>query len=1046
MNIVESSVKFPITVIVRVLLVMVFGYVSLTFLPVALKPDTEQPVLVINTQFPGAAPEEVEGEITTRFEEAISGVSNMLYTQSHSTFGASFVIVFYTPGTNLELAASELQRNIERVTDLPPTVQQPQILKATDRVSLPIYQFALTGDMDIVTASTWADRDIAPRIRRIPGVGDCQFDGYRTRQMRITYDPERFKARHLTVNDVKNYIDLTNFNQSGGYFVQGTREWTIRIVGELLNADAFRSLIVSKPGEPIVHLSDVAEVQDLYNRPDSYCRINGKPGIIFNVLNQAGANVLETIGLVDQELQRLQKGYGPRGAKFEKIYDSSNYIRDAVRVVKDSLIESIVLVLLVLFVFLKNWRSIFIVATSIPVSIVGTFVGMYMGKYSINVLSLAGLALCIGIIVDDAIVVLENIHRHRYQEKKSIVRACVDGTREVGMAVFMSTLTTAAVFMPILMIKGEIGTLFGPVAFIISVAIFLSLFDAFTVVPMLASRWMTKESEPTGVWKRIMYPLVLVDRIGARISQAILWSLRFCLRGRKRKILLVASVVVAFVASYWALPGMGYLPTGGTNLIKVQIATPEGTSLDENSELMSILEERWSRIKGVRNIVTIPNRQASRNAIFLICDREEDSGVSPATIARQAYAQARDLPFKFINPIQFPLFGNMHSRSNIVDVRIQGEGHTIIKRLVEQILDVGKQTRGVIFRYTDLALRKPQVDVRVDLDRAANYGLQGKDIADAVEAAGGGQQARTQYDAGGRYFYIQVMGREIDMKTVADVEKIILTSPLHPEIQLPLTSVATVETAFGPLQIDHYDSRRAARIQLTIQGRPLSDVFHEVSAKINSTVPLPVGYHVVPFGAVKNLQALIKAISFVFPLSVIVVYLLLVMQFQSFVRPLAIILSVPLSIIGANVLVKLTGVHFDSFTMLGYILMVGLVVKNAIILITYAVQLIEQGVERDQALILACERRMRPIFMTAIAMLLGMLPLAVKHGAGAEIYNGLAMAVVGGLSVATLFTLIFIPVIYTMLDDVKNRVWKIKPLALDEDGVTASGKRAVVRQ
>ncbi|MGO9117431.1 MAG: efflux RND transporter permease subunit [Desulfomonilaceae bacterium] len=1032
MNIAESSVRFPITVIVRVLLVLVFGYVCSTFLSVELKPDTQQPTLVVGTTFPGAAPEEVEGEVTTRFEEAISGVSNMLWTQSFSTYGMSAVLVFYKQGTNLDLAASEVQRNLDRVADLPSTIQQPQILKASDRVTLPIYQFALTGDMDLVTASTWADKDIVPRILRLPGVGDCQDDGNLTRQMTITYDPQRLKARSLTANDVKNFIDRANFNQSGGYFVQGTREWTIRTVGELLSAEAFRKLIISKPGEPVVYLSDVADVQDSYDRPNSYARINGQRGIIFNVLGQAGANILDTISAVDREVQLLQRDYGPRGAKFERMYDSSNYIRDAVSVVKTSLIEAVVLVLLVLFVFLKNWRSIFIVATSIPVSIIGTFIGMYLFKYSINVLSLAGLALCIGMIVDDAIVVLENIYRHRYEEKKTIVRACVDGTHEVGTAVLMSTLTTAAVFMPILLLKGEVGTLFGPVAFIISVAIFLSLFDAFTVVPMLASRWMKRETEPKGYLKQIMLPLNLLDKAGARVSDGLLWSLRFFLGSGWRKAALVVSVLILFALSCKALPGMGYLPTGGTNLIKVQLATAEGTSLEENSRLMKILEKGWRKIKGVKNLIAVPNRQDNRNAIYIVCEREEDSGVPVGRIARQANAMASDLPFKFINPVQFPLFGNVFTRSNIVDARIVGDGYPVIERLVDQVLNVAKEIKGVVFRYTDLSLRKPEVQVRVDRERAANFGFQAKDIADAVEAAGGGQRTVSQYDILGRYFYIQVMGQESSVQTVGDVERIVLTSPQNPNVQVPLTSVASVDTTFGPLQINHYNSRRAARVQLTIQGRPLSEVYDEFVSKINSTVPFPLGYSVVSFGAITYLKTLVGAISFVFPLAVVVVYLLLVMQFQSFIRPLAIIFSVPLSIIGANVLVKVTGVHFDSFTMLGYIMMVGLVVKNAIILITYAVQLENEGMDRDEALILASKRRMRPIFMTAIAMVLGMLPLAVKHGAGAEIYNGLAMAVVGGLSVATLFTLVFIPVIYTILEDVKARVWKIQPITLDD--------------
>ncbi len=405
MNVAESSVKYPITVIVRVLLVIVFGYVCATFLSVELKPDTEQPVLVVITRFSGSAPEEVEGEITNRFEENISGVSNMLYTQSFSRHGESLILIFYRPGTNLDLAAAELQRNIDRVRDLPRQVEKPQIFKASDRVSLPVYQFSLTGDVDPVTMSTWADRDIAPRIKRISGVGDCQFDGYKTREMRITFDSERLKARRITVTEIKAIIDQTNVNQSGGYFVEGDREWTIRTVGELLNSEAFGKVIISRPREPVVYLSDVAQIDDSYERPDSLCRIDGKPGLIFNVFNQVGANIVQTIDSVDRELQLLRKDYGPRGARFQRIYDQSNYIRDAVQVVKESLVEAIALVLLVLFVFLKNWRSVFIVATSIPVSIVGTFIGMNILGYSVNVLSLAGLALSVGMIVDDAIVV-----------------------------------------------------------------------------------------------------------------------------------------------------------------------------------------------------------------------------------------------------------------------------------------------------------------------------------------------------------------------------------------------------------------------------------------------------------------------------------------------------------------------------------------------------------------------------------------------------------------------------------------------------------------
>jgi len=1032
MNVAEQSVRYPITVVVRVLLVIVFGYVCVSFLSVELKPDTEQPTLVVSTKFPGAAPEEIEGEVTNRYEENISGVSNMLYTLSFSPYGQSFVVVFYKPGTNLDIAASELQRNLDRVTDLPPTVQKSQIFKASERVSLPVYQFAMTGDVDLVTLSTWAEKEIAPAVKRIEGVGDCQFDGLQNREMRITFDPERLKARGLTVQDIKGFVDRSNLNRSGGYFIEGTREWTVRTVGELLTTEAFRRVVVSKPGEPIVHLRDVAVIEDRYERPDSYARINGVTGIVFNVFSQVGTNIVQTIDLVDRQRKQLQSEYGALGAKFEKIYDQSTYIRDAVAIVKECLFEAILLVLLVLFIFLKKWRSIVIVAISIPVSIIGTFIGMYLFGYSINVLSLAGLALSIGMIVDDSIVVLENIYRHRYEEGKDIVTACVDGTKEVGMAAFMCTLTTAAVFMPVLLLRGEVGTLFGPVAFIISFAIFVSLFDAFTVVPMLASRWMAEERRPTGLLAKLLAPLSIFDRIGGLVADGFLKTLSFFMGGTGRKIGLIVSVIALFAFSLWILPGMGYLPTGGTNLVRMQVQPYEGTSLDEASRLMQILEERWRKIKGVRHIVSIPNRNSFRNLIYLVCEREEDSGVSPLSVAKEAYSLSTDLPFKSVTPIQFPLFGNVYTRSNVVDVRLMGKSYHVLQGIVDQIMEIGKNTKGVIFRYTDLALRKPQVEVRVDPDRAAHLGFEVKDVADAVEAAVGGQKTVSQYDVDSRYFYIRVMGREQDFTTVADVGKIILTSPRNPASQVPLSSVASIETTFGPMQITHYNSKRNARVQFTIQGRPLADVFKDVVGQIKATVAFPVGYRWVPFGAVNELQKLKEAVQFVFPLSVVVVYLLLVMQFQSFIRPLSILLSVPLSIIGANILVRLTDTSFESFTILGYIMMVGLVVKNAILLITYAVQLMdEHGMERDRALILASKRRMRPIFMTSIAMVLGMLPLAVKTGAGAEIYNGLAMSVVGGLSVATLFTLIFIPVVYTLLDDLKVRFWKVKPVVIN---------------
>jgi HAE1 family hydrophobic/amphiphilic exporter-1 len=1025
MNPAESSVRYPITVIVRVLLVLVFGYVCLTFLEVELKPDTQPPVIAIITDYPGAAPEEVEGQVTNRFEQYISGVSNLIATFGYCYFGRSFIFVLYHPGTNLDLAAAELQRNLDRVSYLPPEVQRPQILKATDYVNLPVYQFALTGDVNPVDMTTWADLEIVPRIKRIHGVGDCLFRGARTRQMRISFDMERLKARRLTVNDVKRFIDRSNLNRSAGYFNNGPFEWTVRVIGELKDAEDFGRVIITKPGEPPLYLSDVARIRDMYERPDAYCRIDGVPGLIFNVYNEVGADILRLIHTVDGRLGKMQREYGPKGVKFAKTFDQGVFIRDAVGVVKGCLLQAGVLILLVLFLFLKRWRSILIVAISIPVSVVGTFIGMYLFGYSINVISLAGIALAIGMIVDDSIVVLENIHRHRYEEGKSPFQACVDGTREVGRAAIMSTLTIAAVFVPVLMLKGEIGALFGPVAFVVSFAIFVSLLDAFTVVPMLSYRWMGEEREPNRLMEGLMRPLSLLDGLGRAFSSAVIGSLRFFLKKGFRKVVLVAGGLGLFALSCAVLPGFNYLPVGGSNIVRMDIECVQGTGLERKSRLLKILEKRWKRIKGVMHVVSVPNRNMFENRIYLVCEDESISGIPVEEISRKAFETSRDLPFRTVNPIRFPLFGNVYLRSDVVDLRVVGRSYDVIRKLVDQIMEIGRNTKGVLYRYTDLALRKPQIAVRVDRERAHNLGLQVRDIADAVEAAVGGRRTVTQYDVKQHYFYIRIMGAQREVSDLFDIKNIVLTSPENPNVQIPLSSVAAVEPTYGPMHITHFNSQRSSRVQFTVKDRPLAEVFHEVMGKIKSKVAFPHGYAAIPFGSIKELGRLTSAIRFVFPLSAVVVYLLLVLQFQSFLRPLSIMLSVPLSLIGSNFVVRLLHVPFDAFTMLGYIMMTGLVVKNAILLVTYAVRLIDdEGMDREDALILAAERRIRPIYMTSVAMIFGMLPLALTTGPAAEIYNGLATVVVAGLVLSSLLTLVFIPVVFVLLDDLKKRFWK----------------------
>lgn len=1034
MNVAVSSVRYPVTVIVRVVLVILFGLVSYTFLNVELTPNIDYPILAVVTTFPGEAVQDVEGEVTDRYEDAIAGVSRKLWTMSFTQPGVSVIVVVYETGTNLELAAAELQRNLDKVVDLPSAVEKPLIAKASYFLNMPAYQFSVAGDLDIVEVSTWVQKVFIPRIESIDGVGSVQTVGDRTREMRVTFDPERLKARRLTVEDVARSIDLANINQSAGYFTGGAREWTVRCIGELQTERDFRNVVISPPGKEVVYLSEVAEIRDHYRRPDSNCRVNGEPAILFSVYTQAGANIIQTIDGIDEELRSLRDEYGPRGIEFNRLFDQSDYIRDAVKSVARALVEAIVLVLIVLLVFLRSWRSVVIVAISIPVSVIGTLVAMYVFGQSINVLSLAGLTLAIGMIVDDSIVILENIFRYHFDEGKSIVEACVQGTREVGMAAFMCTLTTAAVFAPIFLMPPPIGTLFGAVAFVIAASVFVSLLDAFTVVPMLASRWIanSKASSPT---RLVTAPRDFLNWFGATASAGLISSLNFFLDRGIRKAILIVVVLMLFVISMRALPGMDFLPVGGTHLVKVSVEAVPGNNLQEITRLMELLADRCRKMNGVNHVISTPSRTVSQNEMYLVCHKVEESGVPTSKIVEDVLTASRDLPFRSVDPRQLPLFGNSMTRSDMVTVIVQGGSLDILRDLGDKIASLGESIRGVVNSRSALTLAEPQLEVRVDRTRAGLLGFTVRDVTDAATGAVGGYLTRTRYDVRGWYYYIRIMGNEKNVVNTDDVKNISLTSPTDPNVQISLDSVATVEAGYGPSQIRHLDSRRQNTIQFKVHGRPISEVHSEIDEKIASGVSFPVGYRIGHFGAVKMLKKMGERVLVILALSLALVYLLLVMQFQSFIRPLSILLSLPLSVAGANLLVGVTNVPLDAFTFLGYIMMVGLGVKNAILLVTYAVQLMEQqGVARNEALVLASKRRMRPIFMTSAAMIIGMLPLALRSGAGSEIYNGLAMAVIGGLSVSGLFTLIFVPVLYTLLDDLKKRFWKVAPIALDDLG------------
>ncbi len=1016
MKLIDVSIRRPVSVVVGILLVALFGYIALTKIPIQMKPTVDKPIITVSTVYRGAAPQEVEEQITTPIEEQLQSVENLYKLSSKSMEGVSRISLEFDWGVDKDIASIDILKKLNLVGELPEEAETPIISAITSEEEQPImWLIAQNPQMNINALYQYADDYIKPRLERLQGVGRIRLPGGEEREIQVILDYDALSARGISIPEVRAALRGENRNVRGGHFDEGKRRFIVRTVGLFQSLADVENVVIRKSGTEVVYVRDVARVIDSYKEKTSVVKTNSVPTIAFGIIKKTGTNTLDIIERVKTEVEKLQEQLKPKGITLEPVYDESEYIWDSVNFVVSNLWWGAGLAALVLIFFLRSLRSTVIVAIAIPVSMVAVFIPLFALGRSLNIISLAGLAFAVGMVVDNAIVVLENIYRH-LEMGSSRLEAAFEGAKEVWGAVLASTLTTLAVFLPIIFVKEESGQLFKDIAITISCAVGFSLIVSITVIPMLSSRWLRSGTKTEDSKGHKLMDKLLLSWLGTAVSSFFLRVVKLATRGFNRKIAVVLLISLLFLLSLKLIPKREYLPTGNRNFIVVIMKPHVGSNLARNEYLAGLLEDKVKQLPEVERYFSVVSQDFK--IIGVICKREY--ALQTKQIARKINGMIFGIPgFEYAFATQVSLFGRRMGKG--LDIEIKGLNLSEIQSYASQIQQQVMGLPGVQLVRSSLELGQPEIQVRVDREKAADLGLAVADVAEIVETLVVGKLA-TLYKSGGNEYDLTLMGEKELFDRKQALRDLIIYTPSGRAVNL--SSIAEIRETSGPTNIDHIELDRSVTLSVNIaEGVPLEQVMDEINTK--ALIPLrkrlPYGYFVELSGSASDLETTVTALTDSFILALIIIYLLMSALFESFIYPLIILFSVPLAATGAILGVYLTGSELNVVTMLGFIILAGIVVNNAILLIHQALNHIRtDGMEPTQAILESTRTRIRPIFMSVITTVCGMIPMAFRGGAGSELYSGLGAAIVGGLSISTIFTLILVPVVFSLVMDLKG--------------------------
>jgi len=1034
------SLRNPVFATMVMVAFVVLGLFSFQRLKVDQFPNIDFPVVVVTTTYPGASPEIVESEVTKKVEESVNTIAGINALTSRSYEGQSVVIIEFQLHIDGRKAAEDVR---EKIAILRPSfrdeVDEPRVLRF-DPASRAIWSVAVLPQASAqgqapsaVELTTWAEQTLKKRLENVRGVGSVSLVGGTRRAINIDLDPSAMEAMAITTEQVVAAVRSENQDLPVGTLKTDERERVVQVLSRQQNPQDFASVIVARRNGQPVRLGQVARISDSTQEVESLALYNGERTLLLQVQKAQDENTIAVTDGLKAAIDQLQAEV-PAGVRLEPIADGSRPIRVSVNNVRQTLIEGALLTVLIVFLFLNSWRSTVITGLTLPIALIGTFFFMNLFGFTINMITLMALTLSVGLLIDDAIVVRENIVRH-VQMGKNPFNASMDGTQEIGLAVLATTLSIVAVFLPIGFMGGIIGKFFHEFGITMVAAVLISMFVSFTLDPMLSSVWHDPEIEKHG---KHLSPATLYDRTIGRVTAwfdrvqddlaeqyqgALRWSLR-------HKLATMALAVVTFIASIGLLPLLGseFVPKADFSETSVSFHTPVGSSLEATETKARQVEAILREFPEVRYTLTTINTGNAQGKMYAsiyvrLVDRK-DRQVSADAMSARLRERLRTVPGITVTHAGLldPVGGNKQ-----LEFSLQGDDLTELARLNEEVMQKIRPIVGLVDLDSSLKPDKPTVDVSLRRDLASDAGLNTAAVASSLRTLVAGQTVGNWRAQDGESYDVNVRLAPDQRERTADLEQLPLTIGTGSDGQgrvVRLGQVAQITESTGPNQINRRNLNREVAISANVYGRSLGEVSAEVRAALD-TVAFPPGYRYEFGGSTKNMQESFGYAVSALAMAIIFIYMILASQFQSFLQPLALMTSLPLTLIGVVLALMMFGSSMSMFSVIGIVLLMGLVTKNAILLVDFAIRAREgfedqPPLDRESALLLAAKVRLRPILMTTLAMVFGMVPLAFALTEGSEQRAPMGQAVIGGVITSSILTLVVVPVVYCYMDDLAS--------------------------
>lgn len=1022
MKLPEFAVKRPITTVMIFMITIVIAFISLGRTSVDMFPDIDFPVVLIIAEYPGVAPEEIETLVTEHIEEQVAVVDGVEKIKAASLEGLSMFMVEFEWGTNLDLAAQDVRNRVDIALGLlPDDIERPLVIK-WDMDMLPVIYYGVltrTG-RDLRNLKKLLEDTVEKRLESLPGVASVTIMGGYEREIVIEVDRERLRAHNLSILQVLERVSAQNVDIPGGHITRGGNELVIRTLGKYKNIDEIGDTILSVENGLPVYVRDVASVWDGHKEIRNYARTNGQPSALIMVNKEPGANTIKVVDRIKKELNEIERTLPP-DIEIIRNYDTSSLIRASVSQLKESAQWGALFAIGVIYLFLWNFRSTFTLALTIFFSVTATFIPIYFAGYTINMMTLSGLALAIGMIVDDAIVVLENIFRHM-QEGKEGREATLVGTSEVGMAVTASTFTTVVVFLPMTLATGLFGIIIRPLGLTVIFAMLASLLVALTLVPMLTAR-MFKVAPKGREDKVFLYVREIYKRL-------ISWTLY-------HRFVTILGAILIFALSLYLLRFVGteFMPKLDEESYTGVVKLVPGTSLEETNKFTHEIEKEVIGQPEFSSVISFvgSSEATTLDMVFGVGPegvnesvlywnltpkgKRKRSGQEFIEAIRSKIPQLEGAIVYFMDTMDWFAGGGERA----VEVKVFGRDREELRRIGDEIATKLEKIEGVRDIDNSLKMRRPEFQISVDREKASQMGITVQDIAATVEAAFLGKETATKYREAGDEHDIRIRFKEPFKKSFEDLKDVVISSPMG--FQVHLSDIAKVREGRGPARIDREEQERVVTVSANIFGRDLGSVMREVREQIDR-LPLPEGYYLKYGGSYEDMKQMQAATMGALVLIIILVYVVLASQFEAFLHPLVIMLTVPLALIGVVLSLILSGTTLSLTSFIGLLMVVGIVTKNGILLVDYINQLRAGGMERDEAIVLGGSVRLRPILMTAMTTIFGCIPMSFSWGEGTELFSPIGITILGGLTTNTFLTLLVMPALYSSFDGMVNRIRK----------------------